>query len=422
MHDPDGTKAISIRDSLGILSAMEAGDVTTLLTIRDQILSERHKQRDITTLMLGLCDAAIARVEGRFTDSNTLLTEALRQAPFLGNPLVNVNPINIMLASLRVGNLMLAGQTRQWAIAQEEMQKQYFEPVRAYFHEPDLEFRNVLLLKLNVSAQQMPGEQIAGPAKDKIALLGTERQVGDVVTSAAEAIISVDGENTKATFDTGSLTGAVPATMARAHHWQVIGRNDQISNGQDGMRAALVVIVPSITIGQTTLRNQLMTMHQISNPIIGLQQMGLLRNIKMSRSEISFGAENPLSCTQKMVLASQRNGLSAHLLFPVSYGKLSSMGALDTGDNSPASLVVRMREIPEYIARNATSQPEETIFGQGTLTYSSKEELVNLGNRTFHSTVQYQQGHDTLPPAITFRALSNLTLQFDFPRGVSCLE
>lgn len=422
MHDPDGSTAISIRDSRGILDAMEAGEVSTLQGLHEQILSERLKQTEVSTLMLGLCDAAIARVEGRFAESDAILSEALRQSPTLGNPLFNVNPVNIMLASLHVGNLMLAGRTHEWAIAQDELQTRYFSPIRQYFNLPDLKFRNVDLLKLNVPTEEVPEAQVSGPTTDKISFLGLEHQEDTTSSTSAEAMISMDGETTKATFDTGTLLGAVPGTMVRAHHWRVVGRAEQLSNARDNMRTAPAVLVPEITIGQTTLKNQIMTMHRISFPVIGLQQLGMLRHIKMTKSEMSFGASNPLSCQQPMVLASQRNGLEAHLLFPVGYGRMSSMGMMDSGDDSGATLVIRLQDMPRKFQQDARTATQETIFGQQEVSYSSQVANITVGSHQLHANVQYQAGHESIPPAITFNALANLTLQFDFRDGVSCLD
>lgn len=412
---------ITIRDRQGIIYAMQAGDRPRVEALRSIIESERNSS-SVKIMMLALCDAAIARIDGDFSHSSNIILEALHHAGKLGDPDQTINPILLMLRSIHAGNLMLAGQVREWADETELLQDKFYGPLRTYFSNPDLEFRNMEYLKLSVPARSIDQSSVTGPSIDTVDLDPGESEIDNQLQITAKAAIQIDGEAVTANFATSTVIGSIPFSLQRDHHWPVIGRFSGLDDASPDPRTEAVVLIPSIKIGQTILTNQIMTVSRSEDVILGLQQLTRLRHVTMTDRQLRFGIAAPIACNQRPVIASYRSGMSMYLLFPISYGGGDSQAILGIGDNSPEILVINLASFPRGMAQQSKTEYLATTYGKRAHETISRPDTVELGGKTVHSNVKFQLGDPAQLPVISTAALRTFSFSLDLPENMACLH
>lgn len=421
-HDPNGRIYISIRDNDGILTAMEHGDIAQLHSIRDRLGKEFQASSVSYVVMAGLCDAAIARVQGDLPGSDTVLDRTLKAAGTFGDPARSINPYDLLLETMRVGNLMLEGRTQDWARAHDRLVHLYFEPIRQFYRQPDLEFRNMDPLVLSVPADTIPQPSVSGPDIDHVDFEGSHIRIGGRSFALASGTITLGDTHIQADFDTGSFLGSIPASLAHQKHFAVIGHIGHQGDGSTRTRTEEVVLVPVLKIGQTTLTNQMMTTSEASTFIVGLQKLSQLRHVTLSERTMNFGRGAPLACTDKMTLQSLRNGMTMSLLLPVSYDGQEKNAMVDTGDNTIESLTVRVNSFPAELVGHLQSETIETVQGRYVQHIAIKPQTLHIGAVSRHVDVKYELGDGSMPAAITFGAFRYGALQFDRAEGVACFR
>lgn len=421
-HDPNGKAYISIRDSYGILTAMEHGDPAQLHAIRDGLGKRIPAASASYVVMAGLCDAAIARVQGDLTGSDAFLDRARKAAGPLGDPARSINPLDLLFETVRVGNLMLEGRTQDWARAHDRLVQVYFAPIRQFYRLPDLEFRNIDPLTLSVPADTIPQPSVSGPESEHVDFEASHVRIGGRSLPLAQGPITLGDIRTQAIFDTGSFLGSIPAAMARQQHFTVVGHIGQQSDGSTRTRTAEIVLVPALTIGRTTLTNQMMTISQASTVIVGMQQLSQLRHVVFSEHALHFGRGTPLACTDRMTLRSMRNGMTMSLLLPVSHDGTEGHALVDTGDNTLEVLTVRLRSFPAALTGHLQSEEVETMQGRFVQHIAIRPQTLRIGAVSHEADVKYELGDWSMPPAITFGAFRYGALQFDRTEGVACFR
>ncbi|MCO6160825.1 hypothetical protein ACFFGF_06835 [Asaia lannensis] len=412
---------ITVRDIYGIKNAMEAGDRSRLESLRAVVASAENVPA-LRKMMIALCDASIARVDGDFARSSNIILQALHQAGKLGDLSQTINPFVILLKSVHIGNLMLMGRVRDWADETEHMQSGFYAPLRAYYNKPNLEFRNMEFLRLSVPARTIPDASVEGPSSDSVELDPTESQFGDQTAISAKATVQIDGVPAAATFGTATIIGSIPFTLQRDHHWPIIGRMAGSKDISSTPRPQAVVLIPSIRIGQTVLTNQIMTVTHAETVLIGLQQLTRLRHLTITNRHISFGPAAPISCNQRPVVSSFRAGVSMFLLFPVSYERGDTQGILGIEDNSPDILTVNLASFEGRMAHRSHAEYLDTSYGPRAHETVSQNDTVDIGGKSLRSTVRYQIGDPTDLPVISMAALKTLDFSLDLPESMACLR
>ncbi len=412
---------ISIRDSHGINDAMEAGDRSRLESLRAVVASAQNAP-SIRKMMIALCDAAMARVDGDFAHSSNIILQALHEAGKFGDLSQTINPIQIMLRNIHIGNLMLMGRVRDWAEETENLQTGFYAPVRAYYNIPDLEFRNMDFLKLSVPARAIPDSTLEGPPSDSVDLDPSESQFEDQTAISAKATVLIDGSPATATFGTATVIGSVPFSLQRDHHWPVIGRLAGSKDLSPDPRTEAVVLIPSIKIGQTVLTNQIMTVTHAETVLIGLQQLSRLRHLTMTSRRLSFGSSAPISCNLRPVVSSFRSGVSMFLLFPVSYARGDTQAIIGTEDNAPDLLTVNITSFSGKMAHRSRTEYLGTAYGQRAHETFTQNDTIEVAGKSLRSSVRYQIGDPTDRPVISMAALKTLSFSLDLPESMACLR
>lgn len=179
--------------------------------------------------------------------------------------------------------------------------------------------------------------------------------------------------------------------------------------------------VPSLTLGHTVFRNQIMLVANINHTVIGLQSLGMLPHIVTTDHGMSFGPDAPFSCTRQAMLESQIDGLQASLLLPVSYGGQHRMAALVTGDNSPEPLVIERSSLTS-LHGTETSQEFETGTGMVHENAILNRTNLRLDKHTIQARIRYRVGDPAKPAILSMSALENAKLSIDLHQGVACLD
>lgn len=359
---------------------------------------------------------------GDLHGSDLVLDRARNAAGALGDPARSINPLDLLLETVRVGNLMLEGRTRDWAFAHDRLVHLYFEPIRQFYRQPDLEFRNMDPLILSVPADTVPPPSLSGPDTDQVDFAASPVRIGGRRLPVAAGPVALDETPVQAVFDTGSFLGSIPASLAHRKHLATIGRIGRQGDGSTRTRAEDVVIVPVLTIGHTTFTNQMMTVSQASTVIVGMQQLSQLRHVTFSEHAIRFGHAAPLACTEGMTLQSLRNGLIMSLLLPVSRDGETGKALVDTGDNTPEPLTVRLRAFPAEWTGHLRTETIETTLGRFTQHVAIEPQTLRIGTVSRQVLVKYELGDGSMPPTITFGAFQYGMVQFDRAEGIACFR
>lgn len=412
---------IGVRDSYGINDAMEAGDRARLESLRAVVASAENAP-PLRKMMIALCDASIARVDGDFAHSSNIILQALHEAGKFGDLSQTINPIQIMLRSIHIGNLMLMGRIRDWAEETEHLQSGFYAPVRAYYNIPDLEFQNIDFLKLSVPARAIPESKLDGPPSDAIDLDPSETQFDDQTSISAKATVLIDDVPATATFGTATVIGSIPFSLQRDHRWPVIGRLAGSKDSSPDPRTEAVVLIPSIKIGRTVLTNQIVTVTRSDTVLIGLQQLSRLRHLTMTNRRLSFGASAPISCNLRPVVSSFRSGVSMYLLFPVSYSRGDTQAIIGTEDNAPDLLTVNIASFSGNMAHRSRTEYLGTAYGQRAHETFMQSDTIEIAGKSLHSSVRYQIGNPADLPVISMAALKTLSFSFDLPESMACLR
>ncbi|NVN44976.1 hypothetical protein HW537_13840 [Asaia siamensis] len=419
--DERGRPTLAVSDSRGIFDALEKGDTARLLQIRHTLEKAPGPEPAFNVMLFALCDAATARTMGDLPRADHIIHEALRQAAPWSNPAHSVNPFNLMLATFLTGNLLLENQWLPWAGGRHFIDQAFRTPLATYYGKTHLILTDLDQISLTVPVSEILPVQVSGPPVDQVAFNPFQTLVDGITTATAGTIIDLDGSEVHAVINTGSVLGAVPQTLQRKHHWPVIGtlsplRNDTIQSEKNDL-----VQVPSLTLGHTVFRNQIMLVANINHTIIGLQSLGMLPHIVMTDHGMSFGPDAPFSCTRRAMLESQIDGLQASLLLPVSYGGQHRMAALVTGDNSPEPLVIERRSLTSLHGIE-TSQEFETGTGMVHENAILNRTNLRLDKHAVQARIRYRVGDPAKPPILSMSALESASLSIDLHQGVACLD
>jgi len=418
-----GKPTLVLHDSLGIINAMARGDTERLRKICETLKGPPSSPNALNDLLIGLCKAALARTQGNFALSNTILHEAMDKAQPWGNPNLSINPFNIEAVSMGAGNFMLSGQTSVWVDSQYYLGKTFIAPVRIHYSIPDLQFPDMSLIRVTASPADVPVVAGSGPLTDHVEINPFATMSGNQAIRSAKINITLDGMSTSATLSTGTVLGAVPAAMQRIRHWQEIGFLAQEDGGPAPSRATQLVLIPSLTLGHTVLRNQLMFVIPGNDVIIGLQTLGALRHVVMTDQSMTFGPNAPFACHHPVHLQSDISGLRAHILLPVSYRGKTVMAAVATGDNNPQPLAIMVDRFPSGLLGSrlapTTQGKTDGVKTEQALLFNTE---IKIDKHIVHDQIRYRIGSPSLTPILTMAALENAKFSFDLHEGVACLD
>lgn len=241
------------------------------------------------------------------------------------------------------------------------------------------------------------------------------------VTTAA-AKIDVDGSIAPAIINTGTVLGAVPASLQRQHHWSQIGTFTEYGPSTKPPRIVKIVRVPSLTLGHTTFRNQMMMVIQSDFAVIGLQTLGILRHVIMNEHEMTFGPDVPFTCRRHTSQLSSISGFKAGLLLPVTYEGKRSMAIMNTGENYPEPLVIDVARLSNALSGSRKEQKIETATGNEQEKGVKHTTTLLIDGHLAHGAIRYRIGKADQLPTLTMSALEGRTLAFDLRAGIACLD
>lgn len=422
-HDADGSAYLSVRDSSGIFDAMERGDEPALLTIKAQLEAESPGRPSLVqTIIAGLCDVAIARVHGDLDTADTILDRLSRSLGPLGSPERSINPLGFMIDLTRSGNQLLRGDVRRWAGTQEQLQRQYFEPLRAAYHMPGLIIRNADLIRLVVPAASIPEQTVVLSPSDVVPFTRWSPIIGgkQVIDSIGEIVI--DGDRLPAVFDTNSFLGTLPKSYVTAHRLRVVAQSGAMSDGSGRTMLQSLVLVPFITIGHTVFTNQLFAVAMVERPILGLQLLAHLRHVTMNAKGLSFGSSVPFQCSQPLTISSLRGGYQASLLLPVSLDGQTMMAAFGSGDDTPEAMTIRTTMLPTGPSIHLIDENIETILGRSRVKIALEHADLAIGEARMADMVKYVLATKAMIPNISTHAFRYGTLHFDWAAHRACFD
>ncbi|MFC0500355.1 hypothetical protein [Asaia krungthepensis] len=419
--DKRGRTTLAASDTRGILSALEAGDTSRLVTIRNSLERAPGPEPAFNVMLLALCDAAMARTQGDLFHADHIIQEALRRAAPWSNPAQSVNPFNFMLATFLTGDLLLENRLPEWAGGKHFIDRAFRAPLVAFYDKPDLVLTDLDQVTLTVPESGVLPINVKGPRSDEVSFNPFQTLVGGVTTATAGTLIDLDGSQVHAVINTGSVLGAVPQALQRSHHWPVVGTVSSLRDDTIQAEKADLVQVPSLTLGHTIFRNQLMIVAKTSHVVIGLQSLGVLNHVVMTDHGMSFGPDAPFSCHRHAALQSDIGGLDAAFLLPVSYDGQRHMAALMTGDNSPEPLVIQR---PTLAAQAGMKAKQKFETGTGMISENAvlRRTTLRLDHHNVQAHIRYRVGDSTKPPILTMSALEGAKLSFDLHQGVACLD
>lgn len=420
--DTEGQPALSVSDSHGVLDAMLAGDTGKLLTIRKALEQNPGPEPAFSIMRLALCDAAIARTQGDIERSTRIIREALQAAQPWSNPAHSVNPFNFMLITLLSGNFLLEGNPPVWANARTYLEQKLFTPIRAHYEKPSLNFSDVEQLQLTALPDALPSLTAKGPRLDHVSFNPFATIIDDFTMTTAATKIDIDGSVSPAIINTGTVLGAVPASLQRQHHWPQIGTFTEYGPSTRPPKTFEIVRVPSLTLGHTTFRNQMMMVIQSNFAVIGLQTLGVLRRVVMNEHEMTFGPDVPFTCRRHTSQLSSISGFKAGLLLPVTYEGKRSMAIMNTGENYPEPLVIDVARLPNSLSGSRKQQKIETASGTEQEEGVTRTATLQIDGHLAHGAIRYRIGKPDQLPTLTMSALEGRTLAFDLRAGIACLD
>ncbi len=419
--DRRGRTTLTASDTRGILSALEAGDTGRLIAIRKSLEKAPGPEPAFNVMLLALCDAAMGRTQGDLFRADHIIQDALRRAAPWSNPAQSVNPFNFMLATFLTGDLLLENRLPAWAGGKLFIDRAFRAPLIAYYDKPGLVLTDLDQVTLTVPESGILPIEVKEPRSDQVSFNPFQTLIDGVTTATAGTMIDLDGSPVHAIINTGSVLGAVPQAMQRSHHWPVVGTVSSLRDDTIQAEKADLVQVPSLTLGHTVFRNQLMIVAKTSHAVIGLQSLGVLIHVVMTDHGMSFGPDAPFSCHRHATLQSDVGGLDAAFLLPVSYDGQHRMAALMTGDNSPEPLVIQRSTLTTQAGIKAT-QKFETATGMIRENAILRSTALRLDHHNVQARIRYRVGDSTKPPVLTMSALEGAKLSFDLHQGVACLD
>ncbi len=419
--DKRGRTTLAASDTRGILSALEAGDTSRLVTIRNSLERTPGPEPAFNMMLLALCDASMARTQGDLFHADHIIQEALRRAAPWSNPAQSVNPFNFMLVTFLTGDLLLENRLPEWAGGKRFIDRAFRTPLVAFYDKPDLVLTDLDQVTLSVPESGVLPVEVKGPRSDEVSFNPFQTLVDGVTTATAGTLIDLDGSQVHAVINTGSVLGAVPQALQRSHHWPVVGTVSSLRDDTIQAEKADLVQVSSLTLGHTIFHNQLMIVAKTSHVVIGLQSLGVLIHVVMTDHGMSFGPDAPFSCHRHAALQSDIGGLDAAFLLPVSYDGQRRLAALMTGDNSPEPLVIQRPTLAAQ-AGMKTKQKFETGTGMISENAVLHRTTLRLDHHNVQARIRYRVGDSTKPPILTMSALEGAKLSFDLHQGVACLD
>ncbi|WP_025841592.1 hypothetical protein [Asaia platycodi] len=282
-------------------------------------------------------------------------------------------------------------------------------------------FTDLDQISLTVPESDVLPIEVKGPRSDKVSFNPFQTLINGITTATAGTMIDLDGSAVHAVINTGSVLGAVPQALQRTHHWPVIGTVSALRDDTIQAEKTELVQVPSLTLGHTEFRNQIMMVTKADHVVIGLQSLDILLHIVMTDHDMTFGPDAPFSCHRHAVLQSDVDGLQASLLLPVSYDGEHRMAAVVTGDNSPEPLVIQRASLTA-LRGTAVRQKFETGTGMIDENAVLRSTNLRLDRHAVRSDIRYRSGDPTKPPILSMSALEGAKLSFDLQEGVACLD
>jgi len=421
---PGAPPTLHVEDNYGIFEALAHGDETRLQFIQTELahLIQREPTFSHKT-MLGFCLSAIARLHGDYDTSNLILKTMASKLGPIGDPEKTVNPLDFMIEQALSGNLLLQGHIRAWALSQEQIERQYFKPLRAYYHMPSLEFSNAQPMTLSVSAESIPNQVVRLPFLDTVNFNTARSSFTQQGVKAASTNVILDGETVPALIGTGTLTGLLPEKFARAHKLRIIGHSDAISDGSGPRYSGNFVVVPSLVIGKTVFLNQLFAISRDNEIVIGLQQLSQLRHVTITHDAMTYGLHAPFQCTADLVTASIRAGYASQWLLPLQRGTLSEWAMVDTGDNNETVLHIRTSHLPTDASNAVSREFYDSAAGRQSSQMVTVPTTFSIGSVSIVDQARYTLGSTgSIPPALTYGLLKYGSLQFDWPGHKACFN
>ena len=417
-----GRPVLHVEDNYGIFEALAHGDEARLQFIQTELAHLIQKEPTFShKVMLGFCLSAIARLHGDYETSDLLLNTMTSKLGPIADPERTVNPLDFMIEQTRSGNLLLRGHIRGWALLQEKIERQYFKPLRAYYHMPNLEFSNAQPMTLTVPAASIPDQAVRLPFFDTVSFSTMPSTFTQQGVRAAATQVILDGETTPALIGTATLTGLLPEKFVRAHKLRVIGNTNAVSDGSGKISSQEFVLMPSLVLGKTVFLNQLFAVSQGTEIVIGLQQLSQLRHVTITRQGMTYGLHAPFQCTADLITASLRAGYASQWLLPIQQGSHSEMAMVDTGDNNEAVLNVRTSHIPA--SGEISSDFQETPEGRQSSQTATVPAVLSVGAVSITDQIRFTlTATDSVPSALTYGLLKYGSLQFDWPEHKACFN
>ncbi|WP_181441936.1 retropepsin-like aspartic protease [Swingsia samuiensis] len=420
-QDRSGPPYIAVRDSKGILEAMERGDDTALLILRDRLAQDYRKDADYASqFMLSLCDASLARLHGNYARSNQILMQARQDLGPLKN---TINPFIYIIDQMRSGNLFLQGKIKDWANMQEWLAQEYYVPLRQHYHISNLEFRNDDVITLTVPASQIPQDEVIEASENRIPFNGYTAALDDHGLIEAKGPITINGEVVSAVLDTGTFASSLPRSYVEKHpSLKVVGVSHDISSGNRRRHTEYYVLIDTLKLGGTTFHNQMFSISKDEEIMIGLQQLSQLRHVTIGRKGATFGINAPFSCKNELVMSSFRGGYSAKWLLPVELNRDSVMAIVNTGDDSPEVVIKKVGELPSSIHARSVEEYGYNNDGFYTESVASKRMNIKLGDVSIEDYLKYREEPSDLPAMLSTAALRYGSYSFDWPTQKACFQ
>lgn len=424
-QDPDGSYYLSDVDSLSVLELMEDADVLGLSKVLQRLKLSTTDAPAKKVFEARLARAAIMRISGDFKGSNEELDRLTMGLGPMADTQRLVTPLGLIIATMRAGNFYLDGNIHAWAATMDDIHRQYFEPVRAFYHIPNLAFRNMSQLELAVPAASIPEQSVTLSAGETIPFWQSTRMLNGRQQIDAKGRVTVDGEKTDAVFDTAAVEMLVSTSFARRHNLRVIANTGFLrdSEGRSPFATSDYVLVPSLHIGDTVFRNQIAAISRSdTDVVIGLHQLLKLPNVTFSKTGMEFGAAKALNCSGPMVIGALRSGQQAWLLGIVTLNGSQDFAIMNTGNNATEIMAVNTPSLKPSLRRNAYRENSSTIAGQEQQLVSVENTSVAFGSQQIMAPVAYRQSRSTRRSELTTAVLNYGNIEFDRSRRTFCIN
>ncbi|MCH4090208.1 aspartyl protease family protein [Acetobacter sp.] len=424
-QDPDGSFYLSDVDRLRVLEIMEEADVLSLGKILQQLKQSTTDTPLTKVFEARLARAALMRISGDFKGSNEELDKLTAALGMIKGAQGLITPLGLIVAIMRTGNLYLDGDIHAWAVALDDMHRQYFEPVRASYHMPDLAFRNMSQLELAVAPDSIPEQSVELSAEETIPFWQSTRMLNGRQQIDTKGRVTADGEKTDAVFDTAAIEMAVSVSFARRHNLRTIAKTEQLRDSENRSPFATTdyVMVPSLHIGDTVFHNQIASISRSNTPvIIGLQQLLKLPNVTFSKTGMTFGFARSLNCHGPMVIAALRSGQQAWLLGIVTLNGSQDFAIMNTGNNATEIMTINTPSLTPSLRKHAYSEDSETIAGPGQQFVAVENTSIAFGSQQIMAPVGYRQTRSKRRSELTTALLNYGNIEFDRNHKTFCID